>query len=122
MPSTVVYYLGYETLRDELNRRQVPYAPLISGCTARIFTSTLVAPIELHRTLLQAGSLSNIRHISNQSISAVFRGLKLTLYRYFYSDTAMYHSLEFTGVHLKTFRAQKRTVPAKCLGTDASPD
>lgn len=70
VPATIVYFVTYEQLRlklkDEHNKnnpneyRQPYWIPLISGATARIFSTTLVSPLELVRTKMQSRKLTFI--------------------------------------------------------------
>lgn len=68
VPATIVYFVTYEQLRlklkDEYNKAksadfiQPFWIPLISGATARIFSASLVSPLELIRTKMQSTRLS----------------------------------------------------------------
>ena len=74
VPATVIYFVGYETIRTSLENNQLnPYAPLIAGGLARckpvlcIFyyfamliiviaiSASIISPVELIRTRLQSG-------------------------------------------------------------------
>ncbi|CAO3700467.1 unnamed protein product [Rhizopus stolonifer] len=51
VPANVVYFVGYEHLKDMIS---LEYAPLIAGAAARTIAVTMISPIELFRTRLQA--------------------------------------------------------------------
>lgn len=108
IPANIIYFTGYEWLR--FNRtgspiaRAVPddYAPLVAGSAARILAATVVSPIELFRTRLQAQAVperaagsapanaanplaSTFRGIQDMVAAhgyrSLWRGLSLTLWR-----------------------------------------
>jgi hypothetical protein len=57
LPSTVLYYTGYESLRDILLlHTQSPYSPMFAGAIARTLVVGLISPLELFRTRMQADS------------------------------------------------------------------
>ncbi|KAK9871357.1 hypothetical protein WA026_011623 [Henosepilachna vigintioctopunctata] len=71
VPATIVYFVAYEqfrlTLKQQYNAKkptnvshleQPFWIPLISGGTARIFSVSLVSPLELIRTKMQSQRLS----------------------------------------------------------------
>jgi solute carrier family 25 protein 39/40 len=58
LPSTVLYYTGYESLRDILLfHTQSQYSPMFAGAIARTFVVGLISPLELFRTRMQADSV-----------------------------------------------------------------
>ena len=98
LPGTVVYFVGYERVRDflllenqdeRIIRSEV--VPLISGAIARVFAATAVSPLELIRTRMQfkgleAGKLKPVTLELAQSIrtdgtKVLWRGLHPTLWR-----------------------------------------
>jgi solute carrier family 25 protein 39/40 len=106
IPANIIYFTGYEWLR--FNRagspiaRAVPddYAPLVAGSVARVLAATVVSPIELFRTRLQAQAVperaaaaasptnplaSTFRGIQDMVAAhgyrSLWRGLSLTLWR-----------------------------------------
>jgi len=96
VPATVLYYLGYETIRDRLlSSDKTPegvkfYAPLIAGMSARTVAATLISPIELIRTRVQAlsgkGHLAPVlRNVAGMmktlGYSVLWKGLGPTLWR-----------------------------------------
>ncbi|GMF02542.1 unnamed protein product [Ambrosiozyma monospora] len=98
VPSNVVYFSGYEFLRDSSPIAQTyPILnPLVCGAFARIIAATTVAPLELLKTRLQAvparshQSSSDImkmvlqnsyNEIKSNGLFSMFKGLQLTLWR-----------------------------------------
>ncbi|KAI9673962.1 MAG: hypothetical protein M1817_002168 [Caeruleum heppii] len=104
VPANVIYFAGYDWLRynrrSPLNDRiSDRYAPLLAGSVARISAATVISPIEMFRTRLQASSsgrrskeigtkspfvdtlkgLNELVHA--QGYSSLWRGLTLTLWR-----------------------------------------
>jgi len=90
----VLYFATYETLRDLLQARTggLAYsAPMVAGANGRAVAVVAVAPLEVVRTRLQAGSehmrsggslaghLQNI--VRQEGASVLFRGLQSTLWR-----------------------------------------
>lgn len=57
VPSTVLYYSLYDSLRDTLHTLGAgPFlAPLVGGSCSRIVAATATAPLELIRTRMQVG-------------------------------------------------------------------
>lgn len=70
IPATIAYFVTYEQLRLSLKDRynknhragepfvQPFWIPLVSGATARVFSVTVVSPLELIRTKMQSKRLS----------------------------------------------------------------
>ena len=101
VPSTVIYFLGYEELRNKLSEffirkklvsedKTQMVAPLLAGGMARILAATTISPIELLRTKMQYhgyhGSLFPvirlvITGIKEQGLGILWRGLVPTLWR-----------------------------------------
>ncbi|KAI8817184.1 mitochondrial carrier domain-containing protein [Fimicolochytrium jonesii] len=95
IPSTVIYYTGYEHIRDLISahlksQNQDQWAPLLAGATARTLAATAISPIELLRTRMQSTSslrtlssaLTNIRAmVRDAGWIALWRGLTPTLWR-----------------------------------------
>ncbi|KAJ3257988.1 hypothetical protein HK103_004122 [Boothiomyces macroporosus] len=88
IPSIILYYVGYEELRNMFNSNNVAYAPLLSGAIARTFAVTITSPIELIRTKTQAGTKSAtnvfidvIKQSKTEGSRVFFRGLGPTLLR-----------------------------------------
>lgn len=56
IPSNVVYFTGYEYLRDHSPIKSDVINPLFCGSLARTLSATVVSPIELAKTRLQSAS------------------------------------------------------------------
>lgn len=59
VPSNVIYFVGYDYLREYIRpfmKEKDNYAPLVAGGFARTVAVTIVSPIELFRTRLQAAT------------------------------------------------------------------
>jgi len=90
VPSTVFYLTAYESTRDELNARWAmghQWASFVAGGAARLITSTMVSPLELLRTRMQAhaepaGLFALAREaVRSEGVSSLWRGLVPTLWR-----------------------------------------
>ena len=94
LPGTVVYFVGYERVRDILIENQLirsELVPMISGAVARVFAATAVSPLELIRTRMQfkgieSGKLKPVtselfRSIRSEGTRVLWRGLQPTLWR-----------------------------------------
>lgn len=91
VPATMLYFVGYEELRERFtpwmgNRWSAPLA----GACARVLSATVTSPLELVRTLVQAGEpstrngalLENLRSIvRNGGYTGLWAGLEPTLWR-----------------------------------------
>jgi solute carrier family 25 protein 39/40 len=126
VPGTVIYFTVYEAARDRLtaalrwargaNTSLGPnptpeIVPLIAGGGSRLLSATIVSPLELMRTRMQAeralaaegmlgGALSIVRR---EGASALWRGLAPTLWR----------DVPFSCVYWGVYEALKRRVPAQ---------
>ncbi|KAH0536915.1 hypothetical protein FGG08_006253 [Glutinoglossum americanum] len=105
IPANVIYFTGYDSLRYSPHspiNRHVPetYAPLVAGSLARICAATVISPVEMFRTRLQASThnpqptngarpngvfittLRGLRDLVHaQGYTSLWRGLTLTLWR-----------------------------------------
>ena len=93
VPGTVLYFTVYETARDAVAARSPQslqeYAPLVAGGGARLITSTVVSPLELMRTRMQAeqallrqGMLGGaVALVRREGVAALWKGLAPTLWR-----------------------------------------
>lgn len=98
IPSNVVYFSGYEFLRDSspLKQSYPVLNPLLCGSLSRIIAATTIAPLELIKTRIQAvptGTNStsssifrmviqrSLQELRKSGISSIYRGLSLTLMR-----------------------------------------
>ncbi|KAJ3265047.1 hypothetical protein HDU77_006682 [Chytriomyces hyalinus] len=95
-PSTIIYYLGYEEIRNALYPRLPSnssefYAPLIAGSVARAITTCTISPLELIRTRMQSGTgtettlagvVEQLRGmVRANGVVSLWRGLGPTLWR-----------------------------------------
>ncbi len=97
IPANVIYFTGYDWLRT--NQRSPingyindTYAPLIAGSIARVAAASVISPVEMFRTRLQATSGSGTgvfratlkglnEMVHAQGYSSLWRGLTLTMWR-----------------------------------------
>ncbi|KAI8321675.1 mitochondrial carrier [Martensiomyces pterosporus] len=97
-PSTVIYFVGYDYLRQWLGRQMQQsatmapyekYASLFAGCIARTAAATAISPIELVRTRMQSSATHDLKtvmrgisaDIGMGGLSTLWRGLVPTLWR-----------------------------------------
>ena len=93
VPGTVIYFSMYEGVRDAIARRcperSKDWAPMLAGGGSRMLTATLVSPVELMRTRMQAerallkegmvgGAVALVRR---EGYGALWKGLSATLWR-----------------------------------------
>lgn len=119
IPANVVYFSGYEFLRDSspLKDDYPVINPLLCGSIARILAATSIAPLELIKTRTQAVPsglnrsssdifkmvVQNLRNDVKQSgISTIFRGLGITLWRDVPFSGIYWSSYEYITHFLKT--------------------
>tara|TARA_B100000795_G_scaffold155678_1_gene116809 strand:- start:154 stop:807 length:654 start_codon:yes stop_codon:yes gene_type:complete len=93
VPGTVLYFTAYEAARNAVAARSPQslqeYAPLVAGGGARLVTSTVVSPLELMRTRMQAeqallrqGMLGGaVALVRREGVAALWKGLGPTLWR-----------------------------------------
>eukprot|EP01064_Diplonema_japonicum_P011980 TRINITY_DN19445_c0_g1_i1.p1 TRINITY_DN19445_c0_g1~~TRINITY_DN19445_c0_g1_i1.p1 ORF type:complete len:328 (+),score=53.05 TRINITY_DN19445_c0_g1_i1:93-1076(+) len=76
-PNNVMYFAAYETGKDA----GVP--PVVAGSTARVLSTSLVAPLEFIRTRIQAGNnIASVRStIRAEGYTVLWRGIVPTLWR-----------------------------------------
>ncbi|AWU74852.1 hypothetical protein CAS74_005090 [Pichia kudriavzevii] len=110
IPANVVYFSGYEFLRDSSPFKQSNPVlnPLMCGSIARVLAATSVAPLELIKTRTQAVPSSqgmtsggilrmvvrnSINDVKQRGLSSIFKGLGLTLWR----------DVPFSGIYWSTY-------------------
>ncbi|KAG2237735.1 hypothetical protein INT48_009673 [Thamnidium elegans] len=96
VPANIIYFVGYDYLRDIIQPFSkfdyADYSPLLAGAIARTVAVTLISPIELFRTRLQATATTDVndfKHVLNgvknmvskDGSRALWRGLPPTLWR-----------------------------------------
>lgn len=128
IPSNVVYFSGYEFMRDSspIKNTYPMLNPLLCGSIARIVAATSVAPLELIKTRIQAvptgtnatsSSIfkmvvgNSLNEIKRGGISVIFRGLGLTLWR----------DVPFSGIYWSTYEYITHMLKTKTALNDDSP-
>lgn len=125
IPSNVVYFSGYEFLRDSspLKHDYPIINPLLCGSIARIIAATTVAPLELIKTRVQAvpstgNSITSseifkmvvrntLNEIRVEGVGTIFKGLGLTLWR----------DVPFSGIYWSSYEYITHKLKATiCLG------
>lgn len=98
IPANVIYFTGYDSLRSNPHspvHNYIPdtYAPLIAGSIARVAAASVISPIEMFRTRMQAATsgsgtgvfaetLTGLRTmVHSQGYTSLWRGLTLTMWR-----------------------------------------
>lgn len=98
LPSNIIYFTGYEYIRDKSPLVSHPLNPLFCGMAARTMSATVVSPIELLKTRLQSipsethASQPKSRLVSSliratfggirqNGLGSMFTGLQITLWR-----------------------------------------
>lgn len=84
IPANVIYFVGYEQLKDSIPSQD--YAPLIAGAVARTVAVTMISPIELFRTRLQA-TVGAHDFKSKPTYFVCNTLINCSLYRYFRRNT-----------------------------------
>ncbi|CCK72406.1 Mtm1p KNAG_0K00380 [Huiozyma naganishii CBS 8797] len=119
IPANVVYFTGYEYVRDVSPLRGVypTLNPLLCGAVARLLAATTVAPLELLKTKFQSIPRSSERvraaaifkdllqetrlEIQGQGLRrALFKGLQITLWR----------DVPFSGIYWASYEWCKRSL------------
>ncbi|SAL99395.1 hypothetical protein [Absidia glauca] len=117
IPSTSIYYVGYDYIRDHTKSRfqgtaMDTYAPLWIGGLARTVTAAVVSPMELFRTRLQSAegaggfkdALAGVRvMIHSQGILSLWRGLVPTMLR----------DVPFSAIYWMMYEEFKRQLQTK---------
>jgi solute carrier family 25 protein 39/40 len=124
VPSTVIYFVGYEQLRLLVNS-DASWAPLICGSLARTASATAISPLELLRTRLQSAThgertasetfrdvTQGIRQqVGQDGIRVLWRGLSLTLWR----------DVPFSGLYWLGYERAKRQLRQSSTVIEQSP-
>ncbi|QPG76571.1 hypothetical protein FOA43_003962 [Brettanomyces nanus] len=130
IPSNVVYFSGYDILRDSspLEYSHPVINPLLCGAFARILAATSVAPLELIKTRLQAVPVSHRntrssvimqmvmrntwKDMTEGGISSIFKGLQLTLWR----------DVPFSGIYWAAYESLSSWLKRTDLLNEAKDD
>ena len=135
VPATVVYFVGYESLKELLlvshlgvadqqfdgqfhgdnnKSKSSLWVPAVCGPTARIFAASVIAPMELVKTRMQhdsktlgAQTMHLWRTVSNGGFTLLFRGLVPTLWR----------DVPFSGIYWTVYELLKRELHSSNDGT-----
>ena len=97
VPANVIYFTGYDFLRSSpasgISALGPTLAPLIAGSAARAIAATVISPLEMFKTRLQASTdpregnafrstlKAVVEMVRTEGGLALWRGLELTLYR-----------------------------------------
>ncbi|XP_065333400.1 probable mitochondrial glutathione transporter SLC25A40 [Cloeon dipterum] len=98
LPATVIYFVTYEQVRNRLRTwvskpgdglaQQPVWVPLVSGGMARVWAASIVSPLEMLRTRMQAQKTSYLEGgralkllVQQQGITGLWKGLGPTLLR-----------------------------------------
>lgn len=114
IPSNIIYFTGYEYIRDNSLIKDHPLNPLLCGSLARTLSATFVSPLELIKTRLQSiptslnsGStmLSTLLRdlaqlVRTRGISTLFTGLQITLWR----------DVPFSGIYWSSYEFFKSQI------------
>ena len=112
IPSNIIYFTGYEYIRDHSPIGNHPLNPLFCGSLARTMLATFTAPFELIKTRLQAipTDLKSSHHVlknllkdlmglvKKDGISTLFKGLSITLWR----------DVPFSGIYWSSYEFLKK--------------
>lgn len=121
IPSNIIYFTGYEYIRDHLPVASHALNPLLCGAVARMMAATFVSPIELIKTRLQLiptdkKTSPNIlrtllrdsfKQVQQRGIGTMFTGLQITLWR----------DVPFSGVYWMCYELLKKRI-GRALNTD----
>ncbi|KAI8636066.1 mitochondrial carrier domain-containing protein [Parasitella parasitica] len=120
VPANVVYFVGYDYLRESIQpftsfNSTNDYSPLVAGAIARTIAVTMISPIELFRTRLQATSgVHDFSHVLNgvkkmviqDGSKALWRGLPPTLWR----------DVPFSAIYWMGYEECKRSIEQSHCG------
>ena len=97
IPANVIYFTGYDYLRSNprspINRYVADsYAPLVAGSISRVTAASVISPIEMFRTRMQAATSGGTsvfaetfvglkKLVQAQGYTSLWRGLTLTMWR-----------------------------------------
>merc|ERR1739838_327123 len=114
LPSTVLYFTAYEQLKtafrnlSDSSNRPASQAALLSsfaaGCTARLISTTCIAPLELIRTRMQVDG-SSLTHVARQ-LRANINSTGLGPLYLGYSATIL-RDVPFSGIYFCAFETNK---------------
>ncbi|MCJ1360664.1 MAG: hypothetical protein MMC33_010673 [Icmadophila ericetorum] len=116
IPANVIYFTGYDWLRSSPrsplnNHVSDTYVPLIAGSIARVAAASVISPIEMFRTRMQATShrgsgvfrqtLVGLQDmVKSQGYTSLWRGLTLTMWR----------DVPFSGIYWWGYEATRNSL------------
>ena len=122
IPSNIIYFTGYEYIRDHSPISNHPLNPLFCGAAARTLSATFVAPVELMKTRLQSipSDRSSTKMLSKllkdlwavykqKGLKTLFTGLEITLWR----------DVPFSGIYWLSYEVMKEKI-GQALHVDLS--
>lgn len=124
VPANVLYFVAYETLRDELRKHHVPLEALLAGSAARVVSVSLTIPFEVVRTRVQALD-ANLGRTPRMEIANLIRNEG---YRSFWKGLGpmLARDVPFSGLYWFLFEkiksALKDVAPAPSTTALISPD
>ncbi|KAJ1652933.1 Carrier protein, mitochondrial [Dispira simplex] len=121
VPTTVIYFVGYDHLREQLGRafrarRRLDlldqYTPFLAGAAARTLSATVISPLELVRTRMQSSASHNLSVVLKSlltmtrtlGITSLWRGLTPTLWR----------DVPFSAIYWTVYERFKRDLGEWC--------
>lgn len=122
-PSNIVYLVGYEHLRDTIPIQNTVLMPVCAGALARTISATVVSPLELLKTRLQAVSCSSSAQASQivlkgaaemvkaHGLRSLWGGLVITLWR----------DVPFSAIYWSVVEAVKKTIQTSSSSTHFFP-
>lgn len=98
VPSNIIYFTGYEYIRDHSFVQLPVLNPLLCGSLARVMAATVISPVELLKTRFQSipsetaatagrGNVllslvrDSMKMVLSHGVGLLFRGLNITLWR-----------------------------------------
>ncbi|KAJ1969288.1 Carrier protein, mitochondrial, partial [Dimargaris xerosporica] len=124
VPTTVIYFVGYDLLRDKIGQRfhDQPnldvYSPFVAGATARALSATVISPLELVRTRMQSSASHNLpvvlrgvaTMVQSLGVWSLWRGLAPTLWR----------DVPFSAIYWTSYEAVKKSLAHYCVTSTGS--
>jgi solute carrier family 25, member 39/40 len=130
IPATVIYFVGYETLKERFDRQSIPYSPLLSGMSARILAVAAISPLELLRTRMQyigaaGGSIPQVSRdlfslVKLQGGKVLWRGLIPTICRDVPFSGIYWTCIESIRPRFRKLFGGNKKVPSKPLNNHSN--
>lgn len=116
IPANVIYFTGYDSLRSNTRSpvyKYIPdaYAPLVAGSIARVAAASVISPIEMFRTRMQAVTSGGTgvftetlrglgKMVKAEGYTSLWRGLTLTMWR----------DVPFSGIYWWGYEAMRNSL------------